>query len=434
MLFLYIDNYRGFNNTYVPITDVNFLVGENSTGKTSMLALLQVLCSPEFWFSQEFNNEEVELGTFKDIVSVAAKKVSSFRVGLLDSSEKSERNVQAFLLRFKEKRGLPTACRYDYYIGDKEINTIITENKIWYKFNRVKRGRERKRKFLFSMFKRWLSLKEDNKIGFERLKEKLPFVMKRSLAFIPSLMESKVKESKEKSELSVSFSLPIILEGLAWLGPIRSKPRRTYDEFGRDFSSEGEHTPYLVKTLLGSRKSSRRLKNFLKQFGKESDLFDSVLIKSFGRQAISPFSLNVLLQGKTFNIKNVGYGVSQSLPVIIEFFARSRNSWFAIQQPEIHLHPKAQAALGDIIFSLATIDKKKFLIETHSDYTIDRFRLNYRRKQSKVGSQVLFFERTKNQNKVHSIEIGRRGEYSEKQPKGFREFFIREELKLLGIK
>jgi predicted ATPase len=278
------------------------------------------------------------------------------------------------------------------------------------------------------MFKKWLS-QTDIKKDFKELKEKSPFG-KGSLAFIPNLLDSNARKIKGKSGLL----FPQIFERFAWLAPTRSKPRRTYDEFKRDFSSEGEHTPYLVKTLLGYRKLGKRFKNFLRQFGKESDLFDSVLIKSFGEQATSPFALNILLQGKTLNIKNVGYGVSQSLPVIVELFARSPNNWFAIQQPEIHLHPKAQAALGDIIFSLATKEKKKFLIETHSDYIIDRFRLNYRKQEPKVRSQVLFFERTKNQNRVHSIEIGKHGEYSEKQPKGFREFFIKEELKLLGIK
>ena len=71
MEILYVDNFRGFTDTYIPIKDVNFLVGENSTGKTSILSLLCLLRSSVFWLGQSFNNDEVELGQFGDIVNVA---------------------------------------------------------------------------------------------------------------------------------------------------------------------------------------------------------------------------------------------------------------------------------------------------------------------------------------------------------------------------
>ena len=131
----------------------------------------------------------------------------------------------------------------------------------------------------------------------------------------------------------------------------------------------------------------------------------------------------------------VGYGVSQSLPVIVELFMRSSGQWFAIQQPEVHLHPKAQAALGDLFFRSAVSDNKKFLIETHSDYTIDRFRINYRKKNKKVlpKSQIIFFERDKDVNKAYRIQIDEKGELPVDQPAGYRKFFIKEEMKILDL-
>lgn len=53
--FIFLDNYRGFTDTLVPIKDVNFLVGENSTGKTSVLAILKLLSPPDFWLQNEFD-------------------------------------------------------------------------------------------------------------------------------------------------------------------------------------------------------------------------------------------------------------------------------------------------------------------------------------------------------------------------------------------
>ncbi|MDP6688819.1 MAG: AAA family ATPase [Alphaproteobacteria bacterium] len=94
-----------------------------------------------------------------------------------------------------------------------------------------------------------------------------------------------------------------------------------------------------------------------------------------------PFSPKWL---NSVNIRNVGYGVSQSLPVIVEILSRSFGSRFAIQQPEVHLHPKAQAALGDLFYQLALVEEKRFIVETHSDFTIDRFMLNYRKKRNPI--------------------------------------------------
>ena len=98
------------------------------------------------------------------------------------------------------------------------------------------------------------------------------------------------------------------------------------------------------------------------------------------------------------------------------------NSTLVIQQPEVHLHPKAQAALGEFIYNIHIFEKKKFLIETHSEYLINRFRIiSSKNKEKNIDSQVIFFERTDKGNKIHVIEI-HNGQYSENQPKSFSDF------------
>ena len=425
-----MDNYRGFSDTYVPVRDVNFLVGENSTGKTSFLALLQILSDSRFWFTQNFTTEEVQLGTFRDIVSVSARRKSRFRIGIIDSTGDE---LTAFLLTFREEKGLPTLARYDYCGNDKEVAVLISKGGgLRYRINPARTDGAEGTKRLLSMFRKW-TINGQNLAGFKLLKGSQRSGMRVAPSFIPSLVE--VVEAERRGEEKASFSpmIPELFEGLAWLAPVRNKPRRTYDQLSIDFTAEGGHTPYLVKSLLAQQKLGKAFLRSIERFGKDSGLFDSVLVRNYGEQAASPFALNVLLNGKQLNIKNVGYGVSQSLPVIVEIFARTKKTWFAIQQPEIHLHPKAQAAIGDFIFALAVGDQKRFLIETHSDYIIDRFRLHYRKAKRTPNSQVLFFERRKGENKVWPIEIGKTGEYPRKQPKAFRDFFIKEELRLLAI-
>ncbi len=104
-----------------------------------------------------------------------------------------------------------------------------------------------------------------------------------------------------------------------------------------------------------------------------------------------------------------------------------------MQQPEVHLHPKAQAALGDAVYSLAAGHKKAFFIETHSEYLIDRFRINLRERRKNVPSQVLFFQRKRGENFVCGLVLESNGSYPQKQPKEFGEFFLTEQLRLLDI-
>ena len=444
MRYIFLDNFRGFQDTFVPIQDVNFLVGENTTGKTSLLGVLKLLSSPQFWFEHTFECDEVNFGHFKDIVSVHSKDRSYFTVGLIETidsqeegSEKSKdkNEVRGFLMTFRAREGMPQLSQYTWNSGKKEFNVKFTTTRLWIKKNIIKKT-ENIEGFREGRFKSWITNHQvKGTSGFQKLD--VPFRMGNlPIVFILSLLENH-SENEKTIDPKKEFNLPktpfSILE-IAWLAPIRSKPRRTYDEFNLEFSPEGDHTPYLIKKILDSENDSVDFHKFIKKVGQASGLFDSLQIKRFGRAITSPFEVDIVINKKSLNVSNVGYGVSQALPVIVELLLRSKGSWFAIQQPEVHLHPKAQAAFGDVFFELAVLENKHFLIETHSDFMIDRFLLNYRNKRKKKPeAQILFFERINSGNKVTSIPINKEGEMSTNQPKGYRQFFIKEEMKLLGL-
>lgn len=223
-----------------------------------------------------------------------------------------------------------------------------------------------------------------------------------------------------------------------WIAPIRSQPRRTYDEPNTPFSSEGDHIPYVIRRILGSGSEARKFNEFMKPVGTSSGLFESINIRRFGNTNDAPFEVDAYLDGKAVNLHWMGYGVSQSLPILVELFDRKGEVTFAIQQPEVHLHPRAQAALGDLFFKVAVNDRKRLIVETHSDFLIDRFRLNYRQTSGKgrstlPNSHVLFFERQDRCNTVASLPINQEGNLPSDQPKGYREFFVKEEATLLEL-
>ncbi len=96
---IYVDNYRGFRDTHIPFKQVNFLVGENSTGKTSILALLNLLTESS-WFLEanpRFNTSRVQLGLFDDIVSASSSNKDFFLVGYHGYDEMEETYMGALM-------------------------------------------------------------------------------------------------------------------------------------------------------------------------------------------------------------------------------------------------------------------------------------------------------------------------------------------------
>ncbi len=78
--------------------------------------------------------------------------------------------------------------------------------------------------------------------------------------------------------------------------------------------------------------------------------------------------------GETWvTLADVGFGVSQILPVLTTAFLSEPEGILIFEQPEIHLHPRAQARLAELIVCFARTGRR-VLIETHSDHLINRLR------------------------------------------------------------
>lgn len=442
MKYLFVDNFRGFAKTLLPIRDVNFFVGENSTGKTSMLALIKLLGVPLFWLDQRFYTDEVKLGMFKDIVSVSSPNRSYFSIGFADTAPKNENGdtAYAFFCTFVEEDGMPVINHLTYVTMDEQFRVHLGSRTAKYKHEGSCQLVD-DYEFINSRFLSWSASHEVIGGGYTSIK--MPTTRKSALIYIPSFLEgiAKKKRGITPSRKYPPFFVRSPFEDVVWLAPIRTKPLRTYDTYRLDFSPEGEHTPYLIKKLLTrrtveQRKQAERFIRFIEKFGRDSGLFKSIVIKDYDRRTTtSPFELDIILAEEALSVDNVGYGVSQALPLIVELFYRPKNTWFTIQQPEIHLHPRAQTALGDVLYELNILENKRFAIETHSDFMVDGFRLHYKEKKTerRPDAQIAFFERKKGGNNLYNIDILENGEISPNQPPAFRAFFIKQETQLLGL-
>src|SRR5262245_4076918 len=117
MMTLYFHNFRGFERTTLPLRRTNFLVGENSTGKTSVLAALQILSEAEFWFTGRFSSKHVDLGTFSDIARPGTKY---FQVGVATTQPRPS----ITLFTFAPGRGTLEPCSMRMHRNDEYLELV----------------------------------------------------------------------------------------------------------------------------------------------------------------------------------------------------------------------------------------------------------------------------------------------------------------------
>lgn len=216
--------------------------------------------------------------------------------------------------------------------------------------------------------------------------------------------------------------------------PIRTRPLRTYDPIQGLESPEGSHIPtILASTLLSEPGEWTMLADALAEFGRSSGLFSRVEVRRLGSGESDPFQIRVHIGGKAINLIDVGYGVSQIIPIVVDSLRGHRGGTFLLQQPEVHLHPRAQAELGSFLGMLAKQQDKRFVVETHSDHLLDRIRMDVRDRKNGLEPDdvsLLYFDRSSGEGRIHQLELDARGNLMN-VPVGYRSFFLNEERRFL---
>lgn len=250
---------------------------------------------------------------------------------------------------------------------------------------------------------------------------------------IPRIPELTDQDKKKLLDLMREMSVGLGGRPRA-LAPIRSRPERTYDPVRDDPRPEGGHIPMvLAREFVSTGKNRNNLRANIERFGKAFGLFDSVDVKYLGKRGIDPFQIYVRATGPTVNLVDVGYGVSQALPILVDTLSAPEGQTFLLQQPEVHLHPRAQAELGTFFGYLVKEQKKRVVVETHSDYLIDRIRMDVRDGVTVTPDDVaiLYFERKGAEVKIHNLNLDKHGNIVD-APAGYRQFFMEEERRFFG--
>ena len=227
------------------------------------------------------------------------------------------------------------------------------------------------------------------------------------------LFPSQAKSYFQNTDLLGDFELAYenLMDSIHYLGPLREYPQREYHWAGsspENVGQRGERTmdALLAATVRNEKRSlgyKKRRKTFQEMIARW--LRELGLIHEFHLAEIAPgtnlYRAEVQMSGSsvTTSLTDVGFGISQVLPVLVLLYYVPENSTVLMEQPEIHLHPAVQSGLADVMLSVAAVRNVQIIVESHSEHLMRRLQRRVAEQQASPdpAGQVVFHFRESRQ-------------------------------------
>ena len=187
---------------------------------------------------------------------------------------------------------------------------------------------------------------------------------------------------------SLNLTHEKLFNSIYYLGPLRTKAERLYTWSGiapESVGFAGENTIAAIlaardrKISLGYKKQAKPFEEIIALKLKEMNLIEDFTVSPISKQR-QDYEVKIRTRGAEdlVDLPDVGFGISQVLPVLVQCFYAPAGSIILMEQPEIHLHPNAQSALADVMIDVINSRENgsdrniQIIIETHSEYFLRR--------------------------------------------------------------
>jgi energy-coupling factor transporter ATP-binding protein EcfA2 len=396
---LRLENFRAFKSVTFDFKKITVLAGANSSGKSSVLqainGVLQSRGDRGFPFDFVLNGQQTQLGSYRNVVHGHNAK-NSFGVHIkfdLDGSNftaggtykvadnaahlfpryvaLSSSDLGGLLIEWNQKDQ-----RFKLRLDPSDTMTSVNSRKVLNTILELAKTGEADRDSFASVL---AAVSVDGKPDAQRLNQLLAARVDALRAGIKSTTGD---DGKSLSEFeSKPFFVPLrdrvfkALDALrarfSYLGPVRAYPSRYYSIARQGFTAD-QYGDSMSHTLAQwkEKRSARfnEVKQALVSLELATDLNAELELGEFLKLLVKP-------QGRSFpdTIADVGFGVSQILPMLVADASLDKSGVLMVNQPEIHLHPSSQALLGNYFASRCA--ERQYIVETHSEYLINRLRL-----------------------------------------------------------
>ncbi|MEM6868884.1 MAG: DUF3696 domain-containing protein [Cyanobacteria bacterium P01_C01_bin.121] len=172
-------------------------------------------------------------------------------------------------------------------------------------------------------------------------------------------------------------SFEIQMREVYYLGPLRDYPRRLYSWSGEMPQSVGNRGEDTILALLASRRQDTYVEEQVAKWLRRLGLIHSFRLSPIAENR-QEYEIRVQKTSDSTEttIADVGFGVSQILPVLVLCYYVPEGSIIILEQPEIHLHPSVQAGLADLFVEVQKTRNVQIIVESHSEHLLRRLQLN----------------------------------------------------------
>ena len=177
----------------------------------------------------------------------------------------------------------------------------------------------------------------------------------------------------ERKFLSLQEAFENLFSRVHYLGPRREDPRRYYTWKESHPKGIGQYGENMFSALLSGRVRQRSIDEWIMNWLRELELIYSYTLNPTSN---TEQGYELLVQqyedGPEVGLTDVGFGVSQVLPVLTLCYYAPESSILILEQPEAHLHPKAQSGLADVLIDVVKNQNVQIILESHSEHLLLR--------------------------------------------------------------
>ena len=419
---LKIENFKAWREVDLQLAPVTGFFGTNSSGKSSLLQFLLMLKQTKNATDRrivlDFGGESglVNLGTYKDVVhnqdaenfmswSLEWSLPESLKIrnpgGTKDEILFSGDSLEAGCLLRGMPRGILFLHDLVYKVDSIEFRLRHIENSPGNKFELHTDSAQFQ--FKRNVGRAW----------------KLPSPIKTHL--FPDETRYFYQNADFLGEFEIAYEK--FMDSIYYLGPLREFPKRDYAWAGSFPADVGQRGEYAIAAILAATRDNetrslgyqRRRKSFQEMIAhwlSELGLIQEFRIEEI-REGSNIYRALVKMPGSKAEVAltDVGFGVSQVLPVLVLLYYVPEGSTVLMEQPEIHLHPAVQSGLADLMLNVAKARNLQIIVESHSEHLLRRFQRRVAEgKASSTDLSMYFVSTSRGVAKARDLNLNEWGE------------------------